>query len=85
MHEAFYKPLFKSMYRFGETLRRSAISAFFLPSRANCMMALIWVGSFSIASRDLTVSSSQSSRKKHLFLAVIFAHIRRLPSNTQVR
>lgn len=68
MHEAFISHFLRVCTVSGETLRRSAISAFFLPSKANCMMALIWVGSFSIASdRIRKVSSSTiASRKKHL-------------------
>ena len=87
MHEAFYATFLRVCTVSGETLRRSAISAFFLPSKANCMMALIWVGSFSTASdRIRKVSSSTiASRKKHLLLAIIFARIHELPSNTQVR
>lgn len=68
MHEAFYKPLFKSMYRFGRDIETLCYFCILLPSKANCMMALIWVGSFSIASdRIRKVSSSTiASRKKHL-------------------
>lgn len=75
------------MYRFGRDIETLCYFCILLPSKANCMMALIWVGSFSIASdRIRKVSSSTiASRKKHLLLAIIFARIHELPSNAQVR